>query len=131
MIVQIPQYIGPFYKGIEKCIPIVAIKREWYKGKQLCWREMLPLKPAYAMSIHTAQGRTMDHRVIINLGPSEFANGLTYTAMSRCKKIEHLSFYPMRNYERFLQIKGAQIFKDRLEQDKRERNSDANFHSIS
>ena len=131
VIVEVPQYIGPFYKGIEKCIPIVAIKREWYKGKQLCWREMLPLKPAYAMSIHTAQGRTMDHRVIINLGPSEFANGLTYTAMSRCKKMEHLSFYKMRNYERFLQIKGAQIFKDRLKQDKRERNSDANFHSLS
>ena len=126
VIVQVPQYIGPSYKNLDKCVPIVPIRREWYKGKTLCWREMVPLKPAYAMSIHSSQGRTMD-RVIINLGPTEFANGLTYTALSRCRKIEHLSFYPMKDFTRFSQIKRAQIFKDRLEHDKKERESDVMF----
>ena len=37
VIVHVPQYIGPSYKGIDKCIPIVPIKREWFKGKKLCW----------------------------------------------------------------------------------------------
>ena len=129
VIVQVPQYIGPSYKNLDKCVPIVPIRREWYKGKTLCWREMVPLKPAYAMSIHSSQGRTLD-KVIINLGPAEFANGLTYTALSRCRKFEHLSFYPMKDFTRFKQIKNSQIFKDRLHHDEKERNSDVMF-SIS
>ena len=111
VIVQVPQYIGPSYKGFEKCVPIVPIKREWYKGKKVCWREMLPLKPAYATSIHSAQGRTMDHRVIINIGPSEFANGLTYTAISKCKKLEQLSFLPDEKLCKVLSNKKSKNFQ--------------------
>ena len=88
---------------------------------------MIPLKPAYATSIHSCQGRGLD-RVIINLGQKEFANGLTYTAISRCKKFEYLSFCPMKNYSRFAPIKKSKTFKDRSIQDQREINSDENFN---
>ena len=91
---------------------------------------MIPLKPAYATSIHSCQGRSLD-RVIINLGNKEFSNGLTYTAISRCRKIENLSFYPMKNYRRFNSIKKSEMFKYRLKQDQKEKESDATFDLTS
>ncbi|CAL4072519.1 unnamed protein product [Meganyctiphanes norvegica] len=82
VIVQFPDYIGPsFLNDLEKCGPIVPLRLSWLMGKKLCWRIMLPLKPAYATSIHSCQGTSMD-RVIINIGKREFSTGLTYTAIS-------------------------------------------------
>ena len=127
VIVQFPDYIGPsFLNDLEKCVPIVPLRRSWFMGKKLCWRIMLPLKLAYATSIHSCQGTSMD-RVIINIGKREFSTGLTYTAISRCKKIEYLSFYPMKNYSRFTSIKRAKTFSDRLIQDQKEKEADAMF----
>ena len=87
---------------------------------------MLPLKPAYATTIHASQGQSLD-RVIIYLGDTEFANGLAYTAISRCKEIEKLSFNPMKNYKRFSSIFTHKIFKDRQKQDIKEQLQDAHF----
>ena len=127
VIIQFPQYIGPSYlTDLEKCVPIVPIMRNWYMSKKNRWRIMLPLKPAYATSIHSCQGKSLD-RVIINLGKTEFANGLTYTAISRCKKFEYLSFCPMKNYSRFAQIKKGKTFTYRIKQDKKEKEFDKEF----
>ena len=127
VIVQFPQYIGPSYlENCMNCVPIVPIRRDWYSGKKPCWRLMLPLKPAYGTTIHSSQGQSLD-RVIINVGKREFSNGLTYTAISRCKKIEHLSFDPMIDGARFFQIFKANIFKDRRAQDIKEKEQDKNF----
>ena len=87
---------------------------------------MLPLKPAYGTTIHSSQGQSLD-QVIINIGEREFANGLAYTAISRCKKIEYLSFRPMPRYHRFKAIYNANIFKDRKIQDKKEKDEDKLF----
>ena len=127
VIVQFPQYLGPSYlKNCDKCVPIVPIRREWYRGKKPCWRLMLPLKPAYGTTIHSSQGQSLD-RVIIDLGMREFSNGLTYTAISRCKKFEHLSFRSQDRYQRFASIYRAQVFKDRQLQDKKEKVANENF----
>ena len=83
---------------------------------------MLPLKPAYGTTIHSSQGQSLD-RVIINIGDLEFSNGLTYTAISRCKAVEMLSFKPMKSYERFKQS----IFNDRRNQDRKEELEDEKF----
>ena len=81
---------------------------------------MIPLRPAYAISIHCSQGMSMD-KAIVNLSGKEFANGLTYTAISRCKKIEDLAFYPMQNFPRFRDLKKRTAFKERLAHDKNEK----------
>lgn len=52
--------------------------------------EQLPLMPAWAVTIHKAQGLTLE-RVVIDLGRGSFAEGQTYVALSRCQTIEGLS----------------------------------------
>ena len=49
----------------------------------------LPLKAAYAMTIHKSQGMSVD-AVLIKLGNGCFAHGQLYTALSRCRSLKNL-----------------------------------------
>ena len=51
--------------------------------------EQYPLKPAWAVTIHKAQGLTFDH-VIIDAAQA-FAYGQVYVALSRCRTLEGLT----------------------------------------
>lgn len=48
-----------------------------------------PIKLAWAVTIHKAQGQTFD-RVIIDIGSGTFAHGQMYVALSRCTNFEGL-----------------------------------------
>ncbi len=97
---DIPTVLVKFdgYKGdrsvlqeMEGVYPVSAITRTWYTQNNECHRTQLPLVPAYAISIHKSQGLTKD-TAVIDLGPTEHSGGLTYTALSRVRKLEDLLF---------------------------------------
>jgi ATP-dependent exoDNAse (exonuclease V) alpha subunit len=55
-----------------------------------------PIVPAWAMTIHKAQGLTLDD-VRIDLGHGAFSPGQTYVALSRARSLDGLSFtQPLR-----------------------------------
>lgn len=58
-------------------------------------------------------------KVIVDLGDKEFSVGLTYTALSRCKKFEDLAFSPLPYYDRMTRYFNYGVFKCRRTEDKR------------
>jgi ATP-dependent DNA helicase PIF1 len=50
----------------------------------------LPLKLAWAMTIHKAQGQTIDGAVWVDLGRRVWSGGQTYVALSRVRRLEQL-----------------------------------------
>ena len=51
----------------------------------------IPLRLAWAITIHKSQGQTFEN-VVINLGSGSFCHGQTYVAMSRCTTLDGMVF---------------------------------------
>ena len=51
---------------------------------------MIPLKLAWAWTIHKAQGQTMKEKIVLNLGDKELIAGLSYVAFSRATKLSNI-----------------------------------------
>lgn len=80
-------YSGPsFCDSIANCVPIYPVTNcsDMY-GEKL-ERQQFPLKLAWSITIHKAQGLTLND-VWVDLGPSEKAAGLTYVALTRVRTI--------------------------------------------
>jgi ATP-dependent DNA helicase PIF1 len=55
-------------------------------------REQIPLRLAYALTIHKAQGASLDS-ALIDVGPSTFEYGQAYVALSRVRSMEALFIF--------------------------------------
>lgn len=90
-------------------VPIAPIRHSWSASGSNCSRLQLPLKLAWAVTIHKAQGLTLD-KVTIDVGKKEFSAGLTFAAVSRVRRITDLLFNPPFPFQRLKNLgKGRRI----------------------
>ena len=78
-------------------VPIFASQVDIYeatgsgeKGYEVLSRAMLPIKLAWAWTIHKAQGQTMKGKIVLDLGEKEIIAGLSYVAFSRATKLSNI-----------------------------------------
>jgi len=114
--VQFDSYNGPtLYDGT---VPICPLRRTWSTPSGSCSRLQLPLKLAWAVTIHKSQGLTLN-KVIINVGKKEFSTGLSFVACSRVRTLKDLLFDPPFPYQRINNLAKSLRLQDRLTEDAR------------
>ncbi len=74
VIVQFDEFTGSSIIKEPRCVAITSITADWYYGSESYSRQQLPLKLAWAITIHKSQGQTIS-KCVIDLGPEAFAKG--------------------------------------------------------
>jgi hypothetical protein len=96
VVVDFPKYIGPPWDERNPThLPIPAVKRNG--------RAQIPLKMAWALTIHKSQGMTLP-KATIDIGKTE-RQGLTFTAISRVPSLQDLRINPAFSFDRYSKMK--------------------------
>ena len=107
VMVRFDKYSGPTLpNGVA---PFTPLRRCWSKSGIQCSRLQLPLKLAWAVTIHKSQGLTLD-KAVVDIGTREFAPGLTFVACSRVRQLEDLLFSPPFAYRRKIEDQRLQLY---------------------
>ena len=96
VVVDFPKYIGPPWDERNPThLPIPAVKRNG--------RAQIPLKMAWALTIHKSQGMTLP-KATIDIGKAE-RQGLTFIAISRVPSLQDLRINPAFSFDRYSKMK--------------------------
>lgn len=118
VVVQFDQYKGPSsISQLPISVPICPITVTSQAFDQIHERQQIPLKLAWAITIHRSQGLTLP-KAWINIGSSEKTPGLTYVAISRVKTLESCVIEPM-TLDRLTSIKKHHQLKYRIAEEVR------------
>ncbi len=120
VMVEFEGYSGPSFSsdGVGlTVVPIVPRTMQWEDGAKKCSRRQLPLRLAWALTIHKAQGLTLD-KAVIDISKKEMVAGLTFVAFSRVRKLQDM-IIKSYDFERYARISNGKILKDRLQEQKR------------
>ena len=112
--VRFDSYRGPTLS--DGTVPISPLRRTWSTSGGSCSRLQLPIKLAWAVTIHIAQGLTLD-KVVVDIGKKEFSTGLTFVACSRVRQLRDLLFDPPFPFERVANLAKSQCLQERLLED--------------
>jgi ATP-dependent exoDNAse (exonuclease V) alpha subunit len=110
IMVEVDDYDGPKFPGTNY-VPIFPVTRRFEYKKRDCSRTNFPLCPAYAITVHKAQGLTLK-QVVLNLERKDHSPGLSYVAISRVKKLSSIMFETPFDLSRFT-TKESSNMKDR------------------
>ena len=77
--------------------------------------KQMPIRLAWAITIHKSQGKTFE-KVVIDLGRGAFAHGQTYVALSRCTTMSGLRLIRPLTQQSIIMDKRVLEFLDRLRQ---------------
>ncbi|KAK3922011.1 ATP-dependent DNA helicase [Frankliniella fusca] len=111
VMVRFNNYTGPTMP--DGTVPIASQLRSWDDGQGThCTREQFPLCLAWAITVHKAQGLTVE-RAVVNVGPHDFQVGLMYVGLSRVKSWEGLLLDPEFTLDRMRSIRSCPGFPSR------------------
>ena len=94
------------------------LRRTWFASNNQSSRLQVPLKLAWAVTIHKFQGMTLD-KAVIDVGRKEFSSGLTFVACSRVRHMCDLLFVPPFPFQQVANLSKSNRLKDRLQEDVR------------
>lgn len=108
VIVEFDDFNGqPLLQNHPKWVAITPQSSEISLHGNTSYRRQLPLKLAWAITIHKSQGLTLN-KAVVHLGQkAAFAKGLEFVAISRVKKITDLMVQGI-SFERFKKINSTQ-----------------------
>jgi hypothetical protein len=115
LFVSCPTYKGPtlwrtaprpgFPQGVP-IVPIPPVKSTFECGGKTMSRAQIPLRLAWAVTVHESQGLTL-LKVKLGLGKREFASGLTFVSLSRVKAIDTLMIVGPFDFSRVQRLTGS------------------------
>lgn len=109
---------GPsFNQSLSSVVPIFPITVSTQLSNGLHERQQLPLRLAWAMTIHKSQGLTLP-KAWVNIGKSETTLGVSYVAISRVRTLASCIIEPM-TYERLTHLKLSKCLHYHLNEEKR------------
>lgn len=122
ILVSFPSYTGPtlwrteprpgFPDGVP-IVPLTSIKSTFnVSGKQMS-RTQVPLRLAWAVTVHKSQGLTLE-RIKLGLGKKEFCSGLTFVALSRVKSLDSVMLVEKVDFSRVQKLAGKGL-QERME----------------
>lgn len=103
--------------SLPNCVPICPITVTSQTLDGVHERQQLPLKLAWAMTIHKSQGLTLP-KAWIDIGKTEKKTGISYVAISRVRSLSSCIIEPM-TFERLTSLKKSTNLKYRLEEESR------------
>ena len=118
VIVKFDDYRGPSIDDtMPSCVPISPITVSAQSLEGVHERQQLPLRLAYALTIHKSQGLTLS-KAWIDIGKSERTPGVSYVAISRVKTLSSCIIEPM-TFERLVTLKSFSTLHYRLDEEAR------------
>ena len=118
VIVQFDNYRGPSISSIQPSyVPICPVTVSAQTSDGFHERQQLPLRLAYALTIHKSQGLTLP-KAWIDIGKSERTAGVSYVAISRVKTLSSCVIEPM-TFERLTCLKTSSTLQYRLPEEAR------------
>ena len=110
------KYSGPTLH--DGTVPIPPLRRVLLTSGSQCSRLQVPLKLAWAVTIHKAQGLTLN-KLSVDIGKKEFCAGLTFVALSRVRRLTDLLLNPPFPFQRLKNLARSRRLDERKAEEER------------